>query len=59
MKQANQAPREFTSIAAWKAHYLPKHAEVEQEARAPFEDAIRARVIDILVTKITGNTVSG
>lgn len=44
-------PRVFTSIDAWSEHYLPGHAAIEREARAPFEEVINHRVVEILVER--------
>jgi hypothetical protein len=51
MSKGKRGQKVFTSIEAWSAHYLPGLTEIEREARAPFEDAIRERVVDILVSK--------
>lgn len=47
----NKQPKAFTSIDAWSEHYLPGHAAIEREARAPFEEVINHRVVEILVER--------
>jgi hypothetical protein len=51
MGKGKRGQKVFTSIEAWSAHYLPGLTKIEREARAPFEDAIHERVVDILVSK--------